>query len=293
MIMLCWYKKAMTKRLPSISIITPSFNQADYIVETIDSIRAQNYPNLEHLVIDGGSTDGTLQILQRYDGLDWNSEPDNGQADAINKGFKKATGEIIGWLNSDDIYLPGALHRVAEFFSTHPNIDIIYGDYYLIDQHSNILLRKQEIPFDYNILLYGLDYISQPTTFFRRSVFEQSGYLDERLHYGLDWEYWLRLANDGCRFAHLPHYLAATRWHTDAKTLVAPPKMFAEHETIRTRYWTKPRFESPGWQKLYAAWLNKRYRLKRQLLKIVLRRRIDFPPGDWVLRAQTARSERD
>ncbi|MCB0164760.1 MAG: glycosyltransferase [Anaerolineae bacterium] len=282
----------MTDRLPKISIITPSFNQADYIAETIDSVRAQNYPYLEHMVIDGGSTDGTLAILQQYDGLDWVSEPDNGQADAINKGFKKSTGDIAAWLNSDDIYLPGALQHVADFFSRHPQIDIIYGDYHLIDQTGNVLLRKQEIPFDYNILLYGLDYISQPTTFFRCSVFERSGYLDDSLHYGLDWEYWLRLANDGCQFAHLPIDLAATRWHVDAKTLVAPPAMYAEHEAIRAKYWNKPRFKSPRWHKLYTAWLNKRYRFKRQLLKILRRRRIDFPPGDWVLRAQTSRSER-
>lgn len=277
----------MTKHLPKISIITPSFNQADYIAETIDSVRAQNYSNLEYLIIDGGSTDSTLAILQQHDSLNWVSEPDNGQADAINKGFKKSTGDIVAWLNSDDIYLPEALHRVADFFNQHPHIDLIYGDYHLIDQNGNVLLRKQEIPFDYNILLYGLDYISQPTTFFRRSVFERSGYLDDTLHYGLDWEYWLRLANNGCQFAHLPIYLAATRWHIDAKTLVAPPEMYAEHEAIRAKYWNKPRFKSGRWHKLYAAWLNKRYRFKRQLLKILLRRRLDFPPGDWVLRAQT------
>lgn len=276
----------MSAMQPTISIITPSYNQAVYIEATIQSVVAQNYPHLEHLIIDGGSTDGTLSILQKYHHLNWISEPDIGQANAINKGFKKSTGEIVAWLNSDDIYLPGVLHRVAEFFNTYPHIDIIYGDYHLIDQHSNVLLRKQEIPFDYNILLYGLDYISQPTTFFRRSVFERVGYLDETLHYGLDWEYWLRLADNGCQFAHLPYYLAATRWHTDAKTLVAPPEMYAEHEAIRMKYWSKFRFKSPSQQKLYTAWLNKRYRFKRQLLKILLRRRIDFPPGDWVLRTQ-------
>ncbi|MCB0196129.1 MAG: glycosyltransferase [Anaerolineae bacterium] len=278
----------MNAMYPLISIITPSFNQDAYIEATIQSVLAQNYPNLEHLIIDGGSTDGTVKILQKYESVvQWVSEPDTGQANAINKGFKKSTGEIVGWLNSDDIYMPGAFHRVAKFFNDHPNIDIIYGDYQLIDQNSNVLLRKQEIPFDYNILLYGLDYISQPTTFFRRSVFERSGYLDESLHYGLDWEYWLRLANDGCQFAHLPFYLAATRWHTDAKTLVAPPEMYAEHEAIRAKYWRKVRFKSARWHKFYATWLNKRYRLKRQLLKILLRRRIDFPPGGWVLRTQT------
>lgn len=270
----------------SLSIITPSYNQAEYIEATLHSVHTQNYPYLEHLVIDGGSTDGTLDILRRYakrPHLHWISEPDKGQAEAINKGFKRATGEVIAWLNSDDIYLPQALPRVADFFEQHPDIDVLYGDYYLINERGELLLQKQEIPFDYNILLYGLDYISQPTTFFRRRVLEKVGYLDETLHYGLDWEYWLRLAQAGCRFAYLPHYLAATRWHTTAKTLIAPPRMYAEHQAIRDKYWTKHKFQAPHWQKWYAFWLNKRYRLKRQLLKIWLRRKIDFPPGQWVM----------
>ncbi|MCB0208607.1 MAG: glycosyltransferase [Anaerolineae bacterium] len=270
--------------LPLISIITPSYNQASYIEATIQSVLAQNYPHLEHLIIDGGSTDGTLKILQKYESvLQWVSEPDTGQANAINKGFKKSTGEIVAWLNSDDIYMPAALHRVAKFFNEHPHIDILYGDYHLIDQYGHVLLRKQEIPFDYNILLYGLDYISQPTTFFRRSVFERSGYLDESLHYGLDWEYWLRLANDGCQFAHLPYYLAATRWHTDAKTLVAPPEMYAEHEAIRARYWKKQKLSSVRLHRAYEVLLNKYYRAKRQFIKLIHRRTIDFPPGHWIM----------
>jgi len=263
-----------------ISIITPSFNQAQYIRRTIESVINQNYSHPEHLIIDGGSTDGTLDILHQFDHcLDWVSKPDEGQAQAINKGFKKSTGEIVAWLNSDDLYLPDTLHRIAHFFHQHPDIDVVYGDYHLIDDQGKILLRKQEIPFDYNILLYGLDYISQPTTFFRRRVFDQIGYLDESLHFGLDWEYWLRIACYGGKFAHIPHYLAATRWHGEAKTLVAPPQMYAEHRAIRNLYWDKRKFQSPRWQQLYAAWLNKVYRLKRQLLKAILRRTLDFPPA--------------
>lgn len=270
--------------LQTVSIITPSLNQAAYIEATIQSVLAQNYPRTEYLVIDGGSTDGTLEILQRYNRfLTWSSEPDQGQAQAINKGFKRSTGQIVAWLNSDDIYLPGSLPYVAEFFTQHPDVDVVYGDYHLIDPAGRILLRKQEIPFDYNILLFGLNYISQPTTFFRRQVFERAGYLDETLHFGLDWEYWLRLASYGAKFAHVPQYLAATRWHQAAKTLAAPPEMFMEHQLIRDRYWSKRRFRSPRGRHLYAAWLNKLYRLKRQVLKIALRRTIDFPPGHWVM----------
>jgi glycosyltransferase involved in cell wall biosynthesis len=278
--------------LPKISVVTPAFNQAQYIGETIHSILAQNYPNLEYLVIDGGSTDGTLDILGQYgNGLNWVSEPDEGQAQAINKGFKRSTGDIVAWLNSDDIYLPQTLPIVADFFSYQPDVDVVYGDYHLIDHQGQVLLHKREIPFDYNILLYGLDYISQPTTFFRKRVFETVGYLDESLHYGLDWEYWLRIASQGGKFAHIPQYLAATRWHRQAKTLAAPPQMYAEHQAIRRRYWNKHRFQSPHWQRLYAAWLNKYYRFKRQGLKLILRHTLDFPPGDWVLKDTRLQAE--
>lgn len=278
----------------TLSIITPSYNQAMYLPQTIASVLGQNYPNLEYFVIDGGSTDGTIEILQRYNftQLRWWSEADNGQAEAINKGFKWATGEIIGWLNSDDVYLPQTFARVSDFFEQNAHVGAVYGDYHLIDAHGRLLLRKQEIPFDYNILLYGLDYISQPTVFFRREILAQCGYLDETLHYGLDWEYWLRLAQHGVIFAHLPHDLAATRWHGAAKTLLAPPAMYAEHTAIQQRYWAKYRFKSAWLQRFYAASLNKYYRLKRQLLKLWHGRRLDFPPGHWVM-GEREKSERE
>lgn len=279
--------------LPKISIVTPSFNQAQYIEETIKSVLSQDYPCLEHLVIDGGSTDGTLDILRRYEShLHWVSEPDRGQADAINKGFHQCTGEIVAWLNSDDLYLPGALHQVANLFNQHPGVDVVYGDYHLIDQTGRLLLTRREISFDYNILLYGLNYISQPATFFRRGVFDSVGYLDDTLHYGLDWEYWLRIASHGGRFAHLPSYLAATRWHTQAKTLIAPPQMYAEHQAIRAKYWHKHQLKSPRWQRWYAAWLNKFYRAKRQALKLLQRRHLDLFPADWLMYNQPQKSNK-
>ncbi len=270
--------------LSKISIVTPSYNQALYIEGTIQSVLAQNYPHLEYLIVDGASGDGTPDILPKYNQfLRWVSEPDKGQAHALNKGFKQCTGEIVGWLNSDDIYLPGTLHIIAQFFKRHPQIDIVFGDYHLIDSWGRVLLCKQEIPFDYNILLYGLNYIGQPAVFFRRRLFEKAGYLDETLHYGLDWEFWLRIAGRGGLFGHLPIYLAATRWHAAAKTLAAPPEMFVEHHLIRDRYWNKRRFQSVRGHQLYAGWLNKIYRFKRQAKKIILRRAIDFPPGHWVI----------
>ncbi|GAB4453767.1 MAG: glycosyltransferase family 2 protein [Anaerolineae bacterium] len=270
--------------LPTISIVTPSYNQAAFIEATIQSVLAQNYPHTEHLVVDGGSADGTLDILQKYERwLRWRSAPDRGQADAINQGFRQATGDIVAWLNSDDIYLPGALQAVARFFTQNPSVDLLYGDYCFIDDQGSTVLRRREIPFDFNILLYGLDYIGQPTVFFRRYLLARFGYLDESLHYGLDWEYWLRLASGGARFAYLPRYLAATRLHAAAKTITAPPRMHAEHRRIREAYWATRRFQSPRLHALHAALLNKIYRAKRQLLKLRLRRTLDFPPAHWVM----------
>lgn len=269
----------------SISIITPSYNQGDFIETTIQSVLTQDYPHMDYLVMDGGSTDGTLEILQQYqDRLQWFSEPDTGQANAINKGFRRSTGEIIGWLNSDDIYLAGALPRVAQFFQQHPVIDVLYGDFWWIDALGRKLLARREIPFDHNILLYGLNYIGQPTAFFQRRVFDLAGYLDESLHFGLDWEYWLRIAQYGGKFAHLPHFLAATRLHATAKTLAAPPAMNAEHQAIRQKYWTKRRFASSQMQYLYEIWLNKLYRAKRQALKIILRQSFDWLPANRIMK---------
>jgi glycosyltransferase involved in cell wall biosynthesis len=142
-----------------ISIITPSFNQGKFIEETIQSVFSQEYTNLEYIIIDGNSTDNSIDIIQKYsEQLSyWISEKDHGQAAAINKGFNIASGDIIGWLNSDDILLPGALDKISNAFISHPDIDVVYGDYFFIDENSKILLKKKEIPVDFKIMLYGKD----------------------------------------------------------------------------------------------------------------------------------------
>ena len=140
---------------PKVSIITPSYNQGQFIEETILSAKNQDYPNIEHIVIDGNSTDSTLDILHKYDNdIIWISEPDRGQSDALNKGFRIATGEIIGWLNSDDIYLPGAVKKAVDALMNNPKFDIVYGDYLIIDENSKVLLKKREINFDHFSLFF-------------------------------------------------------------------------------------------------------------------------------------------
>ncbi len=216
--------------LPLISVITPSFNQGKFIERTIESVLGQSYPRLEYIVIDGGSTDETIDILKKYgDRIKWISERDSGQSNAINKGFKMATGEIVGWLNSDDVYLPGSLMEVGKHFASHPGVMMVYGEGYMIDEHDNI---KSPFPFTeprfdlWKLIYYG-DYILQQTTFYRRKVFDTLGFLDEELYYGMDWDLFIRIGKR-YRVDYLPHYLGSIREHGEAKTSTGGFKRFRE-----------------------------------------------------------------
>ena len=203
---------------PLVSIVTPSYNHGLYIEATIQSVLQQDYPNLEYIVIDGGSQDDTVEILKRYaDRLCWISEPDHGQADAINKGFRMARGEILAWLNSDDTYLPGAVRQAVEYFQKHPDTSMVYGEGQHVDAAGHLIEPYTTEPFDYQRLSERC-FICQPTVFFRAQVFRDIGPLDTTLHYCLDYEYWMRIAK---RFhiGHLEASLATSRLHMDTKTL--------------------------------------------------------------------------
>jgi glycosyltransferase involved in cell wall biosynthesis len=209
----------MTDNLPLISIITPSYNQSAYLEATIRSVLDQDYPNLEYIIIDGVSTDNSVEIIQRYEKrlAWWVSEPDGGQAEAINKGLKRARGEIVAWLNSDDLHMPNTIQRMAAAFQETPDAGLIYGDVLSIDEDGKA----------FNTMRYGnwglddlmtFSIIGQAGTFMRRTVLEQAGYLDTRFHCMLDHHLWLRMA----RLAPM-HYLkeviAAARIHPDAKNV--------------------------------------------------------------------------
>ncbi|HEX4054877.1 MAG TPA: glycosyltransferase family 2 protein [Tepidisphaeraceae bacterium] len=209
----------MPEPLPSVSIVTPTLGQAAFIEATIQSVLEQDYPRLEYFVADGGSTDGTLDLLRKYDSrLRWISQPDHGQADAINKGFAQTTGEILAWLNSDDTYAPGAVSAAANFFAAHPEVGVVYGNADFIDAAGHRIGRCQNIePFSRHRLLYYSDFLVQPAVFFRRSVFESAGGLDPSLCWSMDYDLWLKLSTR-TQFAFIPRVLANYRWLDTSKT---------------------------------------------------------------------------
>lgn len=224
---------------PLISIVTPSFNQAGFIGEALESVRLQNHKKYEHLVIDGMSSDGTVDLLRRLtadrdqQSVFWISEEDNGQSDAVNKGFRLAKGEIIGWLNSDDRYRAGCFERVVQAFQENPAVDIFYGDYLMVDERGNTLEIRREIEFNAFILHYHhILYIPTTSTFFRRRVFEEGNWLDEKLQYAMDLEFFIRLSDRGYRFKHIPHLLADFRMHPNSKTCNSPNRQRMEHQQI-------------------------------------------------------------
>ena len=208
--------------LPRISVITPSLNQGRYLRQCIESVVSQGYGNLELLIIDGGSTDETLSIIREYRSAIgyWVSEPDGGQSDAINKGFAKATGELVAWLNADDFYLPGVFDRVAEAYAADPEAPFYFGDGLRVDEAGTPLSNffpPESLRFDREALVMGLNYILQPSTFINRHHLEQVGYLDASLHYGMDSDIWMRLSSLGTPRA-IPVALSATREYGSTKT---------------------------------------------------------------------------
>ena len=231
--------------LPKISVVTPSLNQARFIEETIQSVINQKYPDIEHIIIDGGSTEGTIEILKKYPHLHWISEPDRGQAHALNKGFRMATGEIIGWLNSDDTYCPNIFHAIAEEFKNN-DIFIVCGDGFETDDNSKVLrpLYSRHTQPEDLIRYWKWKYeFVQPAFFFRRSIFDEIGYLDESLYYAMDYDYFIRL---GLRyeFKYIRQPFANLRLYGESKTgrnfQKIVPSYIHEIHKVSKRFWGTP-----------------------------------------------------
>lgn len=204
--------------LPDVTVVTPSYNQGAFIEETILSVLNQTGIAIEHIVMDGGSTDGTLEILRKFEGrLSYLSEKDKGQTDAINKGLRRARGRIIAYLNSDDTYLPGAVAKAVRFLDRRREYAMVYGEGYHVDVHGRFLERYYTEPFDFQ-RLSEICFICQPTVFLRRELLTTVGYFDESLQFCMDYDYWIRV---GKRYSigYLPEYLATSKLHAKGKTL--------------------------------------------------------------------------
>jgi glycosyltransferase involved in cell wall biosynthesis len=220
---------------PIVSIVTPSYNQGRFIGQTIESVLSQDYAPMEYMVIDGGSTDETIDILKSYgDRFYWVSEKDKGQSNAINKGWSRARGEILAWLNSDDIYLPEAISKAVAFLQNNPKAGAVYGEGYHIEENGRILERYPTEPFNWQRLKETC-YICQPTVFIRKAVLDEVGLLDESLDYCMDYDLWFRIAKKYA-FGYLLEYLACTRFHRETKTRGQRVKVHKEILTVVQRY---------------------------------------------------------
>jgi glycosyltransferase involved in cell wall biosynthesis len=220
-----------------VTVVTPSYNQGRFIRATIESVLSQDYPNLEYIIMDGGSTDETASVVSDYGSrLTWISERDRGQSHAINKGFRMAKGEIVSWLNSDDYILPGAVRHAVTAFENNPRAGAVYGEGYLIDESGSVTGRFPATErFNLWKLIYLSDYILQQSSYFRKSIFDEVGYVDENLHWGLDWDLYIRI---GKRYPleYIPEYMGCLREYGAAKSFSGGGRRFRELARIMRRH---------------------------------------------------------
>lgn len=224
-------------RLPRITVVTPSYNQGKFLEETILSVINQDYPNLEYFIVDGGSTDNSVDIIKKYeDKIDWwVSEPDKGQSDAINKGFSRSTGGILAYLNSDDTYVDNALINVGEFFKSNSGVDVFYGNAAVIDDKGRKIGVWKTIKYDFHIHLYGCPIILQPSAFWRRRSFFDTGGLDDNLHFAMDGDLWLRMSKSGAKFYYSDIILSNFRVHNQSKSVATKKEQLIESLSVRQR----------------------------------------------------------
>ena len=266
--------------LPKISIVTPCFNSVTTIAATIQSVLSQDYTNWEHIVVDGGSNDGTVAVLERHPRLIWASEKDEGHYHAMNKGIARVTGDVVVILNADDCFRPGALRKVAEAFQKNPEWDALFGDVVFVDGTGREIYRREEAVYDYKVLLYGVDYICHQTLFVRKGVYERlGGYRHKEFLNSADYEFKLRLGRTGCRVGHLPELLVDYRYHAQGQSadLRIIRNMIQEAVVIRREHGNPG-----GWR---GACLRIVFKAKRQLQKLRIRHKCDLIPGNWRLKS--------
>lgn len=266
--------------LPKISVITPSFNSIRTIRETIESVRQQDYPNLEHIVMDGGSKDGTVELLKEYPHLRWVSEKDEGHYHAMNKGIGMCTGDVVQILNSDDCLRPGALSAVGRALEKHPEWDGAFGDVVFVDAQSREIYRREEAIWDYDVMRFsGVGYVIHPALFVRKAVHDRLGlYQHKRFLNACDYAFELEIGRAKCRIGHVPALLINYRYHDFGQSA---DRRIAEN-TMREAAMVRREHGVP--EGIRGKALRAAYRAKRQLQKLRYRGKCDLVPGTWILR---------
>lgn len=250
---------------PQLSIVTPSYNQAEFIEETLQSVKNQSYEDVEHIVIDGGSDDGTVEIIKEYDdkyNLQWISESDNGQSHALNKGIEMSTGDWIGFQMSDDYYLPGAFETIVDNIRAHPEADTIYGDVIHVDSNSNEIGRSFNIPPSRFIQRYWSLYSNLQSMFFQSDLFDRVGSFNEDLVYTMDADLFWRLLDANVKQIHVPKFIGTFRNHETAKTPSTPPEekqhewdaIYGDYELPLAKLFSRPQLEMAA-KVVKALWL--------------------------------------
>lgn len=234
----------MSIKSPTISLVTCSYQQGRFIGSTLKSVLDQKYPELEYMVVDGGSSDSSVGTIAAHSEklAYWVSEPDRGQTDALAKGFKRSTGEVMGWLCSDDLLLPGSLAAVSQYFAEHPEVDWVFGDALWIDGAGAPIRTKREMPWNRNVFLFDHNYLPQPSVFWRRRLYEAAGGLNPDFNLAMDSDLWLRFARIS-KPVHLARYLSCMRFYPEQKTRALKPAGRREDELLRSR-------EAPGLSRL-------------------------------------------
>ncbi len=267
--------------LPKITVVTPSYNQGEYLEETIDSVLSQNYPKLEYIIIDGGSTDASVEIIKKYEKhlAYWQSKPDKGQAEAIGVGFSRASGKILAWLNSDDMYEPGTLLEVGKQFACQSNLQLLYGDYTLVYPDGTRMFRRK-ISYDFNICLYIYMMVAQPSAFWTKSIYKKVGGIDPQWQYVMDYDLFLRIG-EACKgshgaIRHIRSSLSLFRVHDASKSVLDGASCFkAEQKRLKARWINESRVVYKFKQKIYK--FKTAYKFLTERGMVPLRK----PPGKY------------
>lgn len=267
-----------TSDLPLVTIVTPSRNMVKYLAEAVESVLTQDYPGIEYMVVDAGSTDGTLAFLDGYRGrLTYTSAPDRGPSDAACKGFRQAHGEIFAWLNADDTLLPGAIRTAVEYLQANPDVDVVYGEGWWIDGDGAIIGRYPTLPFDATVLERDC-FICQPAAFIRASSYRRCE-LDPAVNRSFDYDLWIRMAKAGFRFAAIPQYLANSRMHRGALTFSERRVVFHASMTLLQRHYS---YVPLPWIFGYTAYrIDRRDQFFETLQPSVWKYLAAFPVGLW------------